>query len=133
MTIAHTIDGKLIAEQVRAEVARDVAALKRNHGVTPGLAVVIVGEDPASQVYVRNKGKQTTAAGMKSIEHKLPASISELHLLELVGDLNRADDVHGILVQLPLPKHIDASKVIEAIDPPRTSTAFIRSMSAACR
>jgi methylenetetrahydrofolate dehydrogenase (NADP+) / methenyltetrahydrofolate cyclohydrolase len=122
--MAQLIDGKAIAERVREDVAAGVAALKRSHGITPGLAVVIVGEDPASQVYVRNKGKQTTAAGMRSIEHKLPASISELKLLELVGDLNRDDDVHGILVQLPLPKHIDASKVIEAIDPPKDVDGF---------
>ena len=124
MPAAAIIDGKAIAEQLRADVTGEVAALKRTHGVTPGLAVVIVGEDPASQVYVRNKGKQTTAAGMRSIEHKLPASIPELKLLELIGDLNRADDVHGILVQLPLPKHIDASKVIEAIDPAKDVDGF---------
>ena len=124
MAAAQIIDGKAIAERVRADVARDVATFKRTFGVTPGLAVVIVGEDPASQVYVRNKGKQTSAGGMKSIEHKLSASISELKLLELIGDLNRADDVHGILVQLPLPKHIDASKVIEAIDPAKDVDGF---------
>lgn len=121
---AQIIDGKAVAEQVRAQVARDVANLKNSHGITPGLAVVIVGEDPASQVYVRNKGKQTTAAGMKSVEHKLPATVSELKLLELVGELNRADDIHGILVQLPLPKHIDAAKVIEAIDPLKDVDGF---------
>ncbi len=124
MTTAKIIDGVAIAGDVRAQVARDVSALKSTYGVTPGLAVVIVGEDPASQVYVRNKGKQTIAAGMKSFEHKLPATISELRLLELVGDLNRADEVHGILVQLPLPKHIDASKVIEAIDPAKDVDGF---------
>ncbi len=124
MTTAQIIDGVAVAAKVRAQVAIDVAALKSACGVTPGLAVVIVGEDPASQVYVRNKGKQTLAAGMKSFEHKLPATISELHLLELVGDLNRADDVHGILVQLPLPSHIDASKIIEAIDPAKDVDGF---------
>ncbi len=124
MAPAQIIDGIAVAAKVRAQVAVDVAALKSACGVTPGLAVVIVGEDPASQVYVRNKGKQTLAAGMKSFEHKLPATISELHLLELVGDLNRADDVHGILVQLPLPPHIDASKIIEAIDPAKDVDGF---------
>ena len=124
MTTAKIIDGVAIAADVRVQVARDVSALKSTYGVTPGLAVVIVGEDPASQVYVRNKGKQTIAAGMKSFEHKLPSNISELRLLELVGDLNRADEVHGILVQLPLPKHIDASKVIEAIDPAKDVDGF---------
>jgi methylenetetrahydrofolate dehydrogenase (NADP+) / methenyltetrahydrofolate cyclohydrolase len=124
MAQAKIIDGAAVAADVRAQVARDVAALKRQFGITPGLAVVIVGEDPASQVYVRNKGKQTLAAGMKSFEHKLPASVTELQLLELVGELNRDDDVHGILVQLPLPKQIDASKVIEAIDPAKDVDGF---------
>ncbi len=124
MASAQIIDGAAIAADLRALVASDVADLKSKYGVTPGLAVVIVGDDPASQVYVRNKGRQTIAAGMKSFEHKLPATISELHLLELVGDLNRDDNVHGILVQLPLPKHIDASKVIEAIDPAKDVDGF---------
>ncbi len=124
MALAQIIDGAAIAAGLRAQVARDVSALKRTYGVTPGLAVVIVGDDPASQVYVRNKGKQTVAAGMKSFDHKLPATISELHLLELVGDLNRDDTVHGILVQLPLPKHIDALKIIEAIDPAKDVDGF---------
>jgi methylenetetrahydrofolate dehydrogenase (NADP+) / methenyltetrahydrofolate cyclohydrolase len=124
MAQAKIIDGAAVAADVRAQVARDVAALKRQFGITPGLAVVIVGEDPASQVYVRNKGKQTLAAGMKSFEHKLPASVTELQLLELVGELNRDDDVHGILVQLPLPRQIDASKVIEAIDPAKDVDGF---------
>ena len=124
MALAQIIDGVAIAAGLRAQVARDVSALKRMYGVTPGLAVVIVGDDPASQVYVRNKGKQTVAAGMKSFDHKLPATISELHLLELVGDLNRDDTVHGILVQLPLPKHIDALKIIEAIDPAKDVDGF---------
>ena len=122
--MALLIDGKAIAEKMRSEIAIEVAAFKRNFRVVPGLAVVIVGEDPASQVYVRNKGRQTTEAGMRSIEHKLPATISELHLLELVGDLNRDDDVHGILVQLPLPKHIDTARVIEAIDPAKDVDGF---------
>jgi methylenetetrahydrofolate dehydrogenase (NADP+) / methenyltetrahydrofolate cyclohydrolase len=122
--MARLIDGKAVAEQVRAEVARDVAALISTHGVTPGLAVVIVGEDPASEVYVRNKGRQTTAAGMKSVEHKLPATVSERQLLDLVAELNRTADIHGILVQLPLPAHIDAAKVIEAIDPLKDVDGF---------
>jgi methylenetetrahydrofolate dehydrogenase (NADP+) / methenyltetrahydrofolate cyclohydrolase len=121
---ARLIDGKAVAKQVRAEVARDVAALISTHGVTPGLAVVIVGEDPASEVYVRNKGRQTTAAGMKSVEHKLPATVSERQLLDLVAELNRTADIHGILVQLPLPAHIDAAKVIEAIDPLKDVDGF---------
>ena len=124
MTMAQVIDGKAIAAQVLAGVAADVASLKREHGLTPGLAVVMVGVDPASQIYVRNKGQQTTAAGMRSIGHNLPAATSERHLLELIGDLNRADEVHGILVQLPLPAHIDARKVIEAIDPDKDVDGF---------
>ncbi len=124
MTTAKIIDGKAIAAQVRAQVAAGVATLKRQRGVVAGLAVVIVGQDPASQVYVRAKGRATTEAGMRSFEHKLPANVTELTLLELVGDLNRADDVHGILVQLPLPKHIDAAKVIEAIDPDKDVDGF---------
>jgi methylenetetrahydrofolate dehydrogenase (NADP+) / methenyltetrahydrofolate cyclohydrolase len=124
MASATLIDGTAIAASVRAEVALGVSAFKRAHGMAPGLAVVLVGEDPASQVYVRRKGQQTTEVGMRSFEHKLPATASELTLLELIGDLNRDDDVHGILVQLPLPKHIDASKVIEAIDPAKDVDGF---------
>ncbi len=122
--MAQLIDGKAIAEKVRGDMAAEVAAFKSRHGVVPGLAVVIVGEDPASQVYVRNKGRQTTEAGMRSIEHKLPATTTELQLLELVGDLNRDDGIHGILVQLPLPRHIDSAKVIEAIDPAKDVDGF---------
>jgi methylenetetrahydrofolate dehydrogenase (NADP+) / methenyltetrahydrofolate cyclohydrolase len=122
--MARLIDGKALAEQVRAEVAREVAVFKSRFGVVPGLAVVIVGEDPASQVYVRNKGRQTTEAGMRSIEHKLPATVTQTQLLELIGDLNRDDGVHGILVQLPLPRHIDAARVLEAIDPGKDVDGF---------
>jgi methylenetetrahydrofolate dehydrogenase (NADP+) / methenyltetrahydrofolate cyclohydrolase len=121
---ATLIDGTAIAAKVRAEVAIGVQAFKRAHGQAPGLAVVLVGEDSASQVYVRRKGQQTTEVGMRSIEHKLPVTVSETHLLELIGDLNRDDDVHGILVQMPLPKHIDAGKVIEAIDPAKDVDGF---------
>ncbi|MBM3502943.1 MAG: bifunctional methylenetetrahydrofolate dehydrogenase/methenyltetrahydrofolate cyclohydrolase FolD [Alphaproteobacteria bacterium] len=111
------IDGKAIAAEVRAEVARRVATLKSRHGITPGLAVVLVGEDPASQIYVRNKGKQTMEAGMASFEFKLPASIDEATLLTKVRDLNADPAVDGILVQMPLPKTISESTVVEAIDP----------------
>ena len=121
---ARIIDGKAIALSVRQQVARDVAELKRSHGLVPGLAVVLVGEDPASQVYVRNKAEQTRAAGMHSLEHKLPATTSETTLLELIGDLNRADDVHAILVQLPLPKQIDSKRVLEAVDPAKDVDGF---------
>ena len=121
---ARIIDGNAVAADVRAKVATGVAKLKREQGIVPGLAVVLVGEDPASKVYVRNKGEATKAAGMLSIEHKLDASVSEMTLLELIGDLNRDDNVHGILVQLPLPPHIDPGKVIEAIDPMKDVDGF---------
>jgi methylenetetrahydrofolate dehydrogenase (NADP+)/methenyltetrahydrofolate cyclohydrolase len=121
---ATIIDGKAIAEALRREVAAGVAALKRERGVTPGLAVLLVGEDPASQVYVRTKGKAGEHAGMLSIEHKLPADTPEAALLALIGELNGRPDVHGILVQLPLPGHIDVGKVVEAIDPAKDVDGF---------
>jgi len=121
---ARVIDGKAIAAEVRRSVAAEVEQLKNEKGVTPGLAVVLVGDDPASQVYVRNKARQTTEAGMRSFEHRLPASTSEAELLSLIDDLNRSKDVHGILVQLPLPPQIDTRKVIEAIDPAKDVDGF---------
>ncbi len=124
MADAQIIDGKAIAADVRADVASQVAALKREHAIVPGLAVVLVGEDPASQVYVRNKAKQTVECGMNSIEHKLPDTTSEDDLLALVGELNRDDSVHGILVQMPLPKQINAERVIDAIDPEKDVDGF---------
>jgi methylenetetrahydrofolate dehydrogenase (NADP+)/methenyltetrahydrofolate cyclohydrolase len=124
MTPATIIDGKAIAEALRREVAAGVAALKEERGITPGLAVVLVGEDPASQVYVRTKAKATRDAGMLSFEHKLPADTPEAALLALIGDLGRDREVHGILVQLPLPRHIDSKKVIEAIEPAKDVDGF---------
>lgn len=124
MTQAKIIDGKAIADSVRREVAEGVAAFKRQHGGVPGLAVVLVGEDPASKVYVGTKAKQTIEVGMASFEHKLEATVGETELLNLIGELNRRRDVSGILVQLPLPKHIDAAKVIEAIDPAKDVDGF---------
>ena len=121
---ATIIDGKAIAEVLRRQVAAGVAALKRERGITPGLAVVLVGEDPASQVYVRTKAKATGDAGMLSFEHKLPADVPEAALLALIGELNSRPEVHGILVQLPLPAHIEAHKVIEAIDPQKDVDGF---------
>ena len=121
---AEIIDGKAFAATVRARVAEQVARLKDAHGITPGLAVVLVGEDPASQVYVRNKGKQTLEAGMASFEHRLPAETSEAELLDLVGRLNADPEVHGILVQLPLPPHLDSDLVINAIDPAKDVDGF---------
>lgn len=122
----HTriIDGKAIAAEVRTEVAKGVAALQTSKGIVPGLAVVLVGEDPASQVYVRNKGRQTIEVGMKSIEHKLSAEAPEAELLDLVTALNADPLVHGILVQLPLPSHIDEKRVIETIDPTKDVDGF---------
>jgi methylenetetrahydrofolate dehydrogenase (NADP+) / methenyltetrahydrofolate cyclohydrolase len=117
MAEARIIDGKALAAAVRAKVREEVAAIEAAHGWTPGLAVVLVGEDPASQVYVRNKGRETEAAGMRSIEHRLPASTSEAELLSLVRSLNADPSVHGILVQFPLPGQISAGRVIEAIAP----------------
>jgi len=124
MTPAKLIDGKAIAADLRATIAKDVAALKSTTGIAPGLAVVLVGEDPASQIYVRNKGRQTIECGMQSFEHRHPASISEADLLALIDQLNASSEVHGILVQLPLPNHIDAKKVIERIDPAKDVDGF---------
>jgi methylenetetrahydrofolate dehydrogenase (NADP+) / methenyltetrahydrofolate cyclohydrolase len=124
MTDARLIDGKAFAAVLRARVTDAVAQVKEAHGLKPGLAVVLVGEDPASEVYVRNKRKQTAECGMESIEHTLPADVSEAALLDLVGRLNRDPAVHGILVQLPLPKHIDPDKVIDAIDPAKDVDGF---------
>ncbi|PJE26728.1 Bifunctional protein FolD protein [Pseudooceanicola marinus] len=121
---AKIIDGKAFAADVRARVAEQVATLKADHGITPGLAVVLVGEDPASQVYVRNKGKQTIEAGMNSYEHKLEDTTPEADLLALVEKLNADPAVHGILVQLPLPDHIDEAKVLATIDPAKDVDGF---------
>jgi methylenetetrahydrofolate dehydrogenase (NADP+)/methenyltetrahydrofolate cyclohydrolase len=118
------IDGKVIAAALRARVAAEVEALKRERGVTPGLAAVLVGDDPASQVYVRTKAKATREAGMLSVEHRLPADTTATALLALIGKLNAQGDVHGILVQLPLPAHIDSAKVIEALDPGKDVDGF---------
>lgn len=113
--MATIIDGKAFSASLRGEIARKVGLLKENHSIAPGLAVVLVGEDPASQVYVRNKGKQTVEAGMNSYEHKLPAETPEDELLELIDQLNNDPNVHGILVQLPLSKHIDEALVINSV------------------
>ncbi len=125
MTISHKIiDGKAFAAELRARVGKDVAAFQQSHGVTPGLAVVLVGTDAASQVYVKNKEKQTVEAGMHSFAHHLDADASEEKLLALVHDLNNDDRVHGILVQLPLPKHINSAKVLDAIAPEKDVDGF---------
>ncbi len=121
---AQVIDGKAFAAKVRGRVAEEVAALKEGHGITPGLAVVLVGEDPASQVYVRSKGKQTVETGMNSFEHKLDADTTQEDLLALIGQLNADPAVHGILVQLPLPAHLDSELVINSIDPAKDVDGF---------
>ncbi len=121
---AQLIDGKVAAAALRAQVGEQVALLKEATGITPGLAVVLVGKDPASAVYVRNKGKATIAAGMNSIEHRLEASTSQADLLALVDQLNKDPAVHGILVQLPLPPQIDADAVLDAIHPDKDVDGF---------
>ena len=121
---AKIIDGKAFAATVRGKVAENVARLKADHGITPGLAVVLVGEDPASQVYVRSKGRMTIEVGMNSYEHKLDADTSEADLLALIDQLNTDPAVHGILVQLPLPGHLDEALVINAIDPAKDVDGF---------
>jgi len=122
--LSSTLTGKAFAASVRAEVGDKVAKLKSQHGIVPGLAVVLVGEDPASQVYVRNKGKQTVEAGMQSFEHKLPDTTSQDKLMQLIDQLNADDSVHGILVQLPLPEQIEEEAVINHISPEKDVDGF---------
>ena len=121
---AQVIDGKEIAAEVRKEVAAEVARLLKEHCIKPGLAVVLVGEDPASKVYVANKAKQTVEVGMNSWEHRLPAETSEADLLAIVDKLNKDPACHGILVQLPLPKHINAEKVLNSLAPDKDVDGF---------
>ncbi|WP_334128050.1 bifunctional methylenetetrahydrofolate dehydrogenase/methenyltetrahydrofolate cyclohydrolase FolD [Sneathiella sp.] len=121
---ATIIDGKIFSARVRENAGRQVAALKARHGLTPGLAVVLVGEDPASQVYVRNKGKATTEAGMKSEEIRLSAEASEEEVLAVVRRLNADPSIHGILVQLPLPPQVNEMAVLDAIDPAKDVDGF---------
>lgn len=122
--MAQIIDGKLTAKNLRAQIAGEVQKLKDSIGVTPGLAVVLVGADGASEVYVKNKAKQTTEVGMNSFEHRLPEETSETELLMLIDNLNNDPTVHGILVQLPLPKHIDDKKILSAIVPAKDVDGF---------
>lgn len=114
---AKIIDGKAFAANVRAQVAEHVAAMKAEHGITPGLAVVLVGEDPASQIYVRNKGEMTREVGMNSFEHKLPADVSQEELYTLIDRLNADPAVHGILCQFPVPPHLSERDIIARISP----------------
>jgi methylenetetrahydrofolate dehydrogenase (NADP+) / methenyltetrahydrofolate cyclohydrolase len=124
MAEAQAIDGKAIARQLRESLARQVAKLGAAHHIQPGLAVVLVGDDPASQVYVRNKGQQTIEIGMKSVEHRLPVSTTAAELLALIDQLNKDEQIDGILVQLPLPAHLPEALVINAIDPAKDVDGF---------
>jgi methylenetetrahydrofolate dehydrogenase (NADP+) / methenyltetrahydrofolate cyclohydrolase len=121
---ARVIDGKAIAADLRARVAEEARRLAQAHGLVPGLAVVLVGQSPASEVYVRNKSHATVQAGMRSFDHHLPDTISEPELLALIAQLNGDRSVHGVLMQLPLPPHIDAYKVIAAVDPGKDVDGF---------
>ncbi len=120
----HIIDGKAISAQIRAEIAEKTSALKAERGIVPGLAVVIVGEDPASRVYVRNKHRACEEVGFASFGYELPATTTEEELLSLIDKLNRDTAVHGILVQLPLPAHLNEEKILLAIDPCKDVDAF---------
>ena len=121
---ASIIDGKEFAATIKQNVAKKVSILKKNHALTPGLAVVLVGEDPASQVYVRNKNKSTLEVGMNSFEYLMAADVGEVELIQKVIELNNDPAVHGILVQLPLPKHINEAAVIETIAPAKDVDGF---------
>jgi methylenetetrahydrofolate dehydrogenase (NADP+)/methenyltetrahydrofolate cyclohydrolase len=114
---AQIIDGRVLSERLTSRVAAEVAELVRDHALKPGLAVVLVGDDPASQIYVRSKGEQSLAVGMHSVTHRLPASASEAELIDLVRQLNADPAIHGVLVQFPLPAHIDRLRVLDALDP----------------
>jgi methylenetetrahydrofolate dehydrogenase (NADP+)/methenyltetrahydrofolate cyclohydrolase len=121
---AEVISGKQVAEQMREEFKAEIEKLQKEHGITPGLAVILVGEDPASQVYVKNKKIACEKVGVNSIEHRLPADHPEDKLIELIETLNKDDQVHGILVQLPLPKHISEVKVLYTILPEKDVDGF---------
>lgn len=122
--MAEIISGKEVSQHIRGEVAKGTAELKEKTGITPGLAAVLVGDDPASEIYVRNKRKACTEAGMYSEEHKLPAETTEEELLALVDKLNNDPNIHGILVQLPLPDHIDDTKVLRSVSPDKDVDGF---------
>lgn len=124
MSTATIIDGKKFAAGLRGRIGEEVTRIKAEHNLTPGLAVVLVGEDPASQVYVRSKGKQTLEAGMNSYEHKMSPETTQEELLAKVEELNNDPAVHGILVQLPVPAHIDDHAIINAIDPNKDVDGF---------
>src|SRR5438093_956036 len=118
------IDGKAVAREIQAEIKEEVDGLKRRWGMVPGLGVVLVGDDPASHLYVKNKEKACKEVGIRSEEHLLPASVSEKELLSLIHKLNRKEEIHGILVQLPLPAHIEADRVLLAVSPQKDIDGF---------
>ena len=121
---AKIIDGKALAQELRAGIAKAAASLSQLHGLVPGLAVVLAGNNPASEVYVTSKSKAVTAAGMRSFDHRLPAEVTQADMLALIARLNADNNVHAILVQLPLPAQIDANKVLAAIDPAKDVDGF---------
>ena len=121
---AEIISGKEVAKAIREELTVEVADLKEKHGVVPGLATVLVGEDPASQVYVRNKGKRAESCGFYSVQHSLDADTSQEAVLELIDELNNDDRIHGILVQLPLPDHLDEQTITQSISPAKDVDGF---------
>ena len=124
MADAEIIDGKAFAQKLLSRIKTATEAIKKQYNNTPGLAVVLVGEDPASEVYVRNKGRRTIECGMASFEHKLTDKVSQTELLDLIQKLNSDDSVDGILVQLPLPEHIDPQAVLDAINPEKDVDGF---------
>ena len=117
MATAIRIDGKAKAAELSEKITQQTAALTREHGIRPGLAVVIIGEDPASQVYVRNKKRTAEACGFHSVQHSLPADVSQQDVLDLITSLNEDANIHGILVQLPLPDHLDEQRITQSILP----------------
>lgn len=124
MTVAKRIDGKAKAAELAESITKDTAALLDEHGITPGLAVVIIGEDPASQVYVRNKKRTAESCGFNSVQHTLAEDVSQADVLQLIDELNNDDAIHGILVQLPLPDHLDEQAITQAVAPSKDVDGF---------
>ena len=124
MTLAKKIDGKAKAAELAESITKDTAALLDEHGIKPGLAVVIIGEDPASQVYVRNKKRTAESCGFKSVQHTLADDVSQPDVLQLIDELNNDESIHGILVQLPLPGHLDEQTITQAVAPSKDVDGF---------
>ena len=124
MTLAKRIDGKAKAAELAESITKDTAMLLDEHGITPGLAVVIIGEDPASQVYVRNKKRTAESCGFNSVQHTLAKDVSQANVLQLIEELNNDDAIHGILVQLPLPDHLDEQAITQAVAPSKDVDGF---------